>query len=765
MSSSQATSFPALEATPETWPRRVTLREVGLRDGLQSIARVVPTEIKRHWIAQAYAAGLREIEVGSFVPARLLPQLADTADLLAYAKTLAGLSVSVLVPNLKGAERALACGADLMLLPLSASAAHSLANLRKAQHDVVREVAAIRAARDAAGAHTRIEVGISTAFGCTLQGRVEPAAVLRLIQDVLDAGADCVSLADTVGYADPLMVRRLFAAARHIAGERLCAAHFHDTRGLGLANVMAAMEVGIDRYDACVAGIGGCPHAPGASGNVTTEDLAYLMGSMGVQTGLDLAALLALRRCIADWLQGETLHGALWRAGLPKTYPAHAAPGGAACVTTPPVPQHAGIALQDAAAPGKLHAQSQVSSDEPKSDGAQRRLPLAGVRVVEFTHMVMGPTCGMVLADLGAEVIKVEPVEGDRTRHLLGAGAGFFPMFNRNKKSIGLDLRSPDGVQLARQLADSADIVLENFRPGAMQKYGLDYAAIRARNPRVIYVSHKGFLPGPYAHRTALDEVVQMMGGLAYMTGRRGDPLRAGSSVNDIMGGMFGAIGAMAALIERQATGRGQEVQSALFENNVFLVGQHMLQYAITGEAAAPMPERISAWGIYDVFTVKDDAQIFLAAVSDAQWETMCDALGFADLKTAAHLATNNDRVRARPTLLADLRERLRDYSAAQLARIFEDHGLPFAPIAKPEDLFDDPHLRTTGGLADIVLPDGDRAGQTTQTTLFPLTLDGARLAVRLQPPPLGRDTDALLRALGLAQTRIDALRQQGTIR
>jgi len=753
MSSSQATSFPALEATPETWPRRVTLREVGLRDGLQSIARVVPTEIKRQWIAQAYAAGLREIEVGSFVPARLLPQLADTADLLAYAKTLAGLSVSVLVPNLKGAEHALACGADLMLLPLSASEAHSLANLRKAQHDVVREVAAIRAARDAACARTRIEVGISTAFGCTIQGRVEPAAVLRLIQDVLDAGADCVSLADTVGYADPLMVRRLFEAARYVAGERLCAAHFHDTRGLGLANVMAAMEVGIDRYDACVAGIGGCPHAPGASGNVTTEDLAYLMGSMGVRTGLDIAALLDLRRCIADWLQGEPLHGTLWRAGLPKTYPAHAAPGGA------------GIVLQDEAAQSKPSTQLRVSLGEAKPDDADRRLPLAGVRVVEFTHMVMGPTCGMVLADLGAEVIKVEPVEGDRTRHLLGAGAGFFPMFNRNKKSIGLDLRSPDGLQLARQLADSADVVLENFRPGAMQKYGLDYAAIRARNPRVIYVSHKGFLPGPYAHRTALDEVVQMMGGLAYMTGRRGDPLRAGSSVNDIMGGMFGAIGAMAALIERQATGRGQEVQSALFENNVFLVGQHMLQYAITGEAAAPMPERISAWGIYDVFTVKDDEQIFLAAVSDSQWETMCDALGFADLKAAAHLATNNDRVRARPTLLADLRERLRDYSAAQLASIFENHGLPFAPIAKPEELFDDPHLRATGGLADIVLPDGDRAGQTTQTTLFPLTLGGARLGVRIQPPKLGHDTDALLCALGYTRTRINALRAQGTIR
>src|SRR5438093_3759645 len=233
-------------------------------------------------------------------------------------------------------------------------------------------------------------------------------------------------------------------------------------------------------------------------------------------------------------------------------------------------------------------------------------LPLTGVRVVEFTHMVMGPTCGMVLADMGAEVIKVEPIDGDRTRRLLGAGSGFFPLFNRNKKSIGIDLHDPLGAEVARKLCAGADVVAENFKPGTMAKYGLDYAALSAVNPRIIYVSHKGFLPGPYDHRTALDEVVQMMGGLAYMTGRPGDPLRAGSSVNDIMGGMFGAIGAMAALMQRAHTGQGQEVQSALFENNVFLVAQHMMQYAVTGHAAAPMPSRISAWGIYDVFTVKD---------------------------------------------------------------------------------------------------------------------------------------------------------------
>jgi crotonobetainyl-CoA:carnitine CoA-transferase CaiB-like acyl-CoA transferase len=404
-------------------------------------------------------------------------------------------------------------------------------------------------------------------------------------------------------------------------------------------------------------------------------------------------------------------------------------------------------------------------SSTPGADAApSRALPLAGLRVVEFTHMVMGPTCGMVLADLGAEVIKVEPVEGDRTRHLLGAGAGFFPMFNRNKKSIALDLRSPEGLEVARKLAASADVVAQNFKPGVMTKYGLDFAALSALNPRLIYVNHTGFLPGPYEHRTALDEVVQMMGGLAYMTGRPGDPLRAGSSVNDIMGGMFGAIGAMAALMQRGITGRGQEVDSALFENNVFLVGQHMMQYAVTGQPAAPMPDRISSWALYDVFSVKDGEQIFLAAVSDAQWVTFCDALGFADLKADSRLTTNNDRVRARPTLMPDLRARLADYSAAELAAVFEKHGLPFAPISRPEQLLDDPHLNATGGLADITLPDGERAGQTARTTLLPVAMDGQRLGVRLHPPVLGQHTAELLQELGYTPEQVAALRSSRAV-
>ena len=400
-------------------------------------------------------------------------------------------------------------------------------------------------------------------------------------------------------------------------------------------------------------------------------------------------------------------------------------------------------------------------SNEPTD---QRPLPLKGLRVVEFTHMVMGPTCGMVLADMGAEVIKVEPIDGARTRHLLGAGAGFFPMFNRNKKSIAIDLHNPAGAEVARKLAASADVVAENFKPGTMGKYGLDYAALSRVNERLIYVSHKGFLPGPYEHRVALDEVVQMMGGLAYMTGRPGDPLRAGSSVNDIMGGMFGAIGALGALIQRGITGKGQEVQSALFENNVFLVGQHMLQYAITGKPAAPMPDRISAWAVYDVFTVKDGEQIFLAAVSDAQWATFCDALGFDDLKVKPEFQTNNQRVQARPTLMPLLRERLAQHRAAALAALFEKVGLPFAPIRKPEELYDDEHLLATGGLADITLPDGERAGQTAQTTLFPFTMDGQRLGVRLQPPRKGEHTVEMLRGLGYSADECVVLQSKAAV-
>jgi len=391
------------------------------------------------------------------------------------------------------------------------------------------------------------------------------------------------------------------------------------------------------------------------------------------------------------------------------------------------------------------------------------RLPYEGIRVVEFTHMVMGPTCGMVLADLGAEVIKVEPIgqgrEGDSTRQLIGSGAGFFPLFNRNKKSLALDLQSPEGKEAALRLIATADIVAENFKSGAMKKLGLDYETLKKLNPQLIYVSLKGFLPGPYEHRTALDEVVQMMGGLAYMTGRPGDPLRAGASVNDIMGGMFGAMGAMAALAQRAHTGLGQEVQSALFENNVLLVAQHMLQYQVTGQAAKPMPSRISAWAIYDVFEVQNGEQIFLAVVSDTAWKIFCEVFAYDDLLADERLKTNNARVAQRDWLIPLLRERLRMHSSKHLSDVFEKNSLPYAPITPPHELLDDVHLKATGSLAQLTLDDG----REIQTVLLPIALNQARLKVRSGVPRLGEHNDDVLRSLGYSPEEIKQISPSNT--
>jgi crotonobetainyl-CoA:carnitine CoA-transferase CaiB-like acyl-CoA transferase len=395
-------------------------------------------------------------------------------------------------------------------------------------------------------------------------------------------------------------------------------------------------------------------------------------------------------------------------------------------------------------------------------------LPLAGLRVVELSHMVMGPTCGMILADLGAEVIKVEPTGGDGTRRLQGSGAGFFATFNRNKSSLAVDLNDSRGHEIVLKLIATADVFVENFRPGAMVKIGLDFATVARLNPRLIYVSHKGFLPGPYEQRSALDEVVQMMGGLAYMTGPEGRPLRAGASVNDIMGGMFGAIGVLAALRQREATGRGQLVASGLFENDVLLVAQHMMQCAVTGQPAAPMPSRVSAWAIYDVFTVRDGEQLFLAVVSDTQWAAFCDAFGYDDLKSDARLASNNARVAARSWLLPQLRERLAVWPAADVVQRFDRHGLPYAPVMRPQDLFDDVHLRASGGLAEVTLPpDASAAGREvhTATPLLPLTLDGARLPLRSAPPAIGAHTAPLLAGIGYSKAEIDRLAAAGVIR
>jgi crotonobetainyl-CoA:carnitine CoA-transferase CaiB-like acyl-CoA transferase len=391
-------------------------------------------------------------------------------------------------------------------------------------------------------------------------------------------------------------------------------------------------------------------------------------------------------------------------------------------------------------------------------------LPYAGLQVVEFTHMVMGPTCGMVLADLGAEVIKIEPIDGDKTRKLLGSGSGFFPMFNRNKKSLAIDLTQEKGRQLVEKMIAKADVVCENFKPGTMKKLGLDYATLKEKYPRLIYVSNKGFLPGPYDHRTALDEVVQMMGGLAYMTGPLERPLRAGTSVNDIMGGVFGAIGVLAAIKERDTTGLGQEIQSALFENNVFLVGQHMMQYAVTGQAAKPMPNRISAWAIYDVFEVLEGEKIFLAVVTDTQWQIFCEAFGFADLLNDPKLKTNNMRVEQRHRLIPILQERLKNTSAKEISNIFESNGLPFAPITRPDQLFDDEHLLQTGGLAPITITDGPQAGIDSAIPLLPFSMNGERLGVRENPPRIGQHTEDVLQQLGCSALEITELIQSGVV-
>ncbi|WP_412523749.1 CaiB/BaiF CoA transferase family protein [Delftia sp. DLF01] len=371
-------------------------------------------------------------------------------------------------------------------------------------------------------------------------------------------------------------------------------------------------------------------------------------------------------------------------------------------------------------------------------------LPLSGIRVIEFTHMVMGPTCGMILADLGAEVIKVEPPGGDKTRTLPGLGIGFFRSFNRNKKSVVLDITTEAGRATAAELAAGSDVVLENFRPGLMQSLGLDYATLSQRSPGLIYVSHKGFLPGPYEKRLALDEVVQMMGGLSYMTGPVGRPLRAGTSVNDIMGGMFGAIGVLAALRERERTGRGQEVQSALFENCVFLSSQHMQQYLMTGEAPPPMPSRVSAWSVYDVFTLAGGEQLFIGAVSDKQFATLCRVLDRADLLQRPEYADNAARVAVRPQLLAELGAILAGHESARLATQLEAAGIPYAPITRPEQLVDDPHLRQSGGLASMQTEDG---GQT-DVVLLPLLMNGHRPGVRMPLAGIGEHTEEILGAL-----------------
>ncbi len=385
---------------------------------------------------------------------------------------------------------------------------------------------------------------------------------------------------------------------------------------------------------------------------------------------------------------------------------------------------------------------------------------LHGIRVVEFVHMVMGPTAGLVLADLGADVIKVEPApDGDNTRRLGSSGAGFFAMMNRNKRSIAVDLKSQAGRKLVLRLLADADVLIENFRPGAMEKLGFGPVDLARLNPRLIYCSCKGFLPGPYEHRVALDEVVQMMGGLAYMTGLPGRPLRAGSSVNDIMGGMFGAIGILAALNERHTTGRGRHIQSGLFENNVLLMAQHMAQFAVTGVEAPPMSERMVAWPVYDIFDVTD-GQVFVGAVTDTQWRVFCDAFDLSELMAHPDLTTQDQRRTARPWVLPKIAEKLAPLTCASLMAKCEELGLPFAPISRPVELFDDPHLNAQGGLLPVTLPDG----RVTKLPNIPLAIDGERPELRRDLPNIGEHGAEIARELGLSEAEITEMQAAGAL-
>lgn len=397
--------------------------------------------------------------------------------------------------------------------------------------------------------------------------------------------------------------------------------------------------------------------------------------------------------------------------------------------------------------------------------------PLQGIRVVEFTHMVMGPIVGYVLACLGAEVIRVEPMGGDPTRFLLGSGAGYFPVHNRGKRSLCVDLKRAEGVEIARQLIASADILIENFRPGALDRLGLGYEALQASNPRLIYASEKGFLPGPYDQRTALDEVVQMMSGLAYMTGPPGRPLRAGAAVVDISGGLFGVIGILAALLARQSadreaglekgqnTGRGQKIDVGLFETSAFLVSQHMAQLGVTGSAAQPMPARIAAWSIYEIFQTRDDP-IFLGIVTDSLWRTFCEIFELSDFAADPRLAQNQDRVDARNRILPRIEALFRPMRRAEIIARLEGTGVPFAPINRPEDMVDDPHLLASGSLQSVRVG----AGREAILPLLPMVLDGVRVRTSPDLPAPGADKRAILLELGMSPDEIAQLVANGTI-
>jgi len=386
--------------------------------------------------------------------------------------------------------------------------------------------------------------------------------------------------------------------------------------------------------------------------------------------------------------------------------------------------------------------------------------PLAGIRALEFCHTIMGPTAGLILADLGTDVIKVEPADGDSTRRRIGFAAGFFATFNRNKRSFAIDLKSDDGRALLYRLVATADVVLENYAPGTMERLGCGYADLSQKNPRLIYCALKGFLSGPYEHRPALDEVVQFMAGLAYMTGPPGQPLRAGSSVVDIMGGMFAVIGVQAALRERERTGRGQMVKSALFESTAFLMMQHMAGEAVTQRPMPPMPARDGAWAIYEPFATADGEQIFVGLTSDGHWRRFCEQFDRQDLLQNPAYKTNEDRVRARSTLRPIVGEIISRRRLAELAELFDRIDIPFAPVAKPGDLFEDPQLNAGGRMLEIEFPNGVRA----KIPRLPIEIGDHDFSLRRQAPAIGEHNGEILAELGIAPDEVKALIRRGII-